>query len=102
MTLIGRFVGSWNYVFLAEVDDGERRGEAIYKPQQGEYPLWDFPHGTLCLREAAAYRLSRALGWPNVPPTVLRDGPLGFGMLHASVEKLFIGDRTVATWALAG
>ncbi len=24
---------------------------------------------------------------------------LGFGMLHASVEKLFIGDRTVATWA---
>lgn len=86
MALVGRFVQTWNAVFLAEVDDGERRGQAIYKPQRGEYPLWDFPHGTLCLREAAAYRLSRALGWPHVPPTVLRDGPFGFGMVQQFIE----------------
>lgn len=86
ITLTGRFVQSWNQVFLAQVDDGEQQGLAVYKPQAGEYPLWDFPHSTLCLREAAAYRLSRALGWPLIPPTVLRDGPLGFGMLQQYIE----------------
>ena len=29
---------------------------AIYKPQRGERPLWDFPRGTLCHREVAALR----------------------------------------------
>ena len=36
---------------------------AIYKPRMGERPLWDFPDGTLCNRETAAYLTSKALGW---------------------------------------
>jgi hypothetical protein len=55
---------------------------AVYKPREGESPLWDFPDGTLCNREVAAYLLARALGWPDVPPTVLRDGPMGPGSVQ--------------------
>jgi hypothetical protein len=75
-----------NYTFLAEVVDGDRAVLAVYKPRRGETPLWDFPDGTLCKREVAAYLLSRALGWPEVPPTVMRDGPLGPGSLQLYVE----------------
>jgi uncharacterized repeat protein (TIGR03843 family) len=47
--------------------------------------LWDFPEGTLCNREVAAYELSTALGWGIVPVTILRDGPLGEGALQQFV-----------------
>ena len=59
---------------------------AIYKPQRGERPLWDFPAGTLCHREVAAYEVSDALGWSIVPDTVLRDGPLGIGTMQRFVD----------------
>jgi hypothetical protein len=49
-------------------------------------PLWDFPEGTLCRREVAAYVVARELGWPNVPPTVLREGPEGLGSAQLFVE----------------
>ena len=49
-------------------------------------PLWDFPEGTLCQREVAAYVVARELGWPNVPPTVLREGPEGIGSAQLFVE----------------
>jgi hypothetical protein len=75
-----------NYTFLAEVGEGDRMVLAVYKPRRGETPLWDFPEGTLCNREVAAYELSRALGWPAVPPTVLRKGPMGEGSLQLYVE----------------
>jgi hypothetical protein len=58
----------------------------VYKPRAGEAPLWDFPEGTLCHREVAAYRVSQALGWPRVPPTVLREGPEGPGSLQLFLE----------------
>ena len=48
--------------------------------------MWDFPHGTLYLREVAAYVVSRALGWPLIPPTVLRDGPYGPGALQLYID----------------
>jgi uncharacterized repeat protein (TIGR03843 family) len=54
----------------------------IYKPVTGERPLWDFPDGNLACREAAAYAVSESLGWNVVPPTWLRDGPLGIGMVQ--------------------
>jgi hypothetical protein len=76
-----------NFTFLAEVVDGDRRALAVYKPRAGETPLWDFPEGTLCNREVAAYRLARELGWPNVPPTVLRDGPHGEGSVQLYVQS---------------
>ncbi len=63
---------------------------AVWKPTLGERPLFDFPDGTLTRREVAAYQVSEALGWGIVPPTLLRDGPFGEGMLqlwiHADPE----------------
>jgi uncharacterized repeat protein (TIGR03843 family) len=55
---------------------------AVYKPRRGEVPLWDFPDGTLHRREQAAYVVSRAIGWPLIPPTVIRDGPYGVGSVQ--------------------
>lgn len=86
LEIVGQMDRSWNQVFLVRVDDGSREGMAIYKPRAGEYPLWDFPRGTLCLREVAAYRLSHVLGWPLIPPTVLRDGPYGLGVVQQFIE----------------
>ncbi|MFW6069017.1 MAG: SCO1664 family protein [Chloroflexota bacterium] len=79
---------SWgsNYTFLARVCHGDRELPVIYKPRKGERPLWDFAPGTLCLRERAAYLVSEALGWRVVPPTVLRDGPHGWGSVQLFVE----------------
>lgn len=82
----GRMPWSSNATFLARlVVDGEARGQAIYKPVRGERPLWDFEPG-LHRREAAAYRLSAAMGLDVIPPTVLRDGPLGEGSAQWFVD----------------
>jgi hypothetical protein len=58
----------------------------VYKPVQGERPLWDFPDGTLAGREVSAYLVSVATGWDLVPPTVLRDGPFGPGMCQLWID----------------
>ncbi len=75
MDVEGLMPDSSNYTFLVRIADDDLQGLAIYKPRRGERPLWDFPRGTLCQREAAAYLVSSALGWAIVPPTVLREGP---------------------------
>ena len=77
---------SSNYTLLAVVRYEDMQGLAVYKPQRGERPLWDFPGGTLCRREMAAYLLSADLGWMLVPPTVLRDGPYGIGSVQLYVD----------------
>jgi hypothetical protein len=59
---------------------------AIYKPQRGERRLWDFPDGTLCYRETAAFLISDALAWHIVPPTVLRDGLRGLGSVQYYIQ----------------
>ena len=85
VALIGLMPHSSNYTFLAELrhpDDVL----GVYKPRKGERPLWDFPEGTLYRREVAAFELSRALGWPAVPPTIVRDGPHGPGSMQLFVE----------------
>jgi hypothetical protein len=89
--LKGLFRRSSNYTFLAEL-----RGQtgledtvilAVYKPAEGESPLWDFPNGTLYRREVAAYLLAKFLGWPRIPPTVIRESaPHGVGALQLFVE----------------
>lgn len=83
-----------NYTFLAKLTPKGRKpsaeGEevlAVYKPRRGEAPLWDFPDGTLCLREFAAYIVCEALGWSLVPPTVLRNGTHGFGSVQLFIEN---------------
>jgi uncharacterized repeat protein (TIGR03843 family) len=83
---VGLLPRASNYTFLAEVTDGSRTAPVVYKPRRGESPLWDFPPGTLCNREVAAYLVAEALGWPRVPPTVLRDGPLGEGSVQLFVR----------------
>lgn len=76
------FVRGSNDVFLLSLEAKNQTARAIYKPRRGEAPLWDFPDGTLYQREYAAYLLSRALGWPLIPPTVIRDGPHGPGSVQ--------------------
>jgi len=58
----------------------------VYKPVAGERPLWDFPVGTLAGREVAAYAVSRAAGFDVVPPTVMREGPFGPGMVQLWID----------------
>ena len=77
---------SSNATFLVNVTSNGDEMLGIYKPQRGERPLWDFPRGTLCQREVAAYELSDILGWDIVPHTVLRDGPAGIGAVQRFVE----------------
>ena len=59
---------------------------AVWKPTRGEQPLFDFPVGTLTRREVAAFVVSEALGWGIVPPTLLREGPYGEGMLQLWID----------------
>jgi hypothetical protein len=76
-----------NYSFAVALEAPDGRTQlAIYKPQAGEAPLYDFPDGTLYLREMAAYLFSRWAGWDLVPPTVIRDGPRGIGSVQLYVQ----------------
>jgi uncharacterized repeat protein (TIGR03843 family) len=86
MELQGLLPWSTNYTFLSTVTCSDAQLLAVYKPCAGERPLWDFPTGTLCQREVAAYRLSAALGWDLVPPTVLREGPHGPGSVQLFID----------------
>ena len=94
LDLQGRIMPASNATFLAEAVLGgtpdsslaEVRVRCVYKPTAGERPLWDFPDGTLAARERAAYLVSEALGWHVVPPTILRDGPHGPGMVQLWCE----------------
>ena len=82
LEVLGLLPNASNHTFLARAKNADEDVLAVYKPRRGEAPLWDFPEGTLCAREVAAYVVSRALGWPNVPATVLRDGPYGVGSVQ--------------------
>jgi uncharacterized repeat protein (TIGR03843 family) len=84
--LKGRFMFGSNYTFLVSVKYEGRDIPAVYKPQGGEQPLWDFPESSLAGREVAAYLVSQALGFGSVPLTVLCNGPLGPGSLQQFIE----------------
>lgn len=86
LEVIGLLAGASNHTLLVRIGGGDCL--AVYKPQRGERPLWDFPSGTLYRREVAAYEVSRFLGWDLVPPTVAREGPLGVG----SVQQFVVHD----------
>jgi uncharacterized repeat protein (TIGR03843 family) len=87
LTVTGQFMQSSNYTFLSRVRFQDLEFQAVYKPQKGETPLWDFPEGTLGKREVAAYLISESLGWDLVPPTVFRHkAPLGRGALQVFVD----------------
>ncbi|MER7070350.1 SCO1664 family protein [Terrabacter sp. NPDC000476] len=86
LEVLGRVADSSNLAVVARISSVPG-GHVIYKPVRGERPLWDFPDGTLAGREVAAHVVSRLGGWHVVPPTVMRDGPLGPGSV-----QLWIGD----------
>ncbi|MFG1610844.1 SCO1664 family protein [Actinoplanes sp. NPDC049265] len=87
MELEGRLVDASNTTLRAEITlDGLTR-RCVYKPVRGERPLWDFPDGTLAGREVSAYLVSQATGWGLVPPTILRDGPLGVGACQLWIDE---------------
>ncbi len=87
LEITGEFVWGSNYTFATEMSYEEQTLQGVYKPSQGERPLWDFPRASLAQREVAAYLVSEALGWELVPPTVYReDGPFGPGSLQLYVD----------------
>lgn len=77
---------SSNHSFLVIVCEGQLTAPAVYKPQRGENPLWDFEWGTLCKRETGAFLISKQLSWDLVPPTVLREGAHGIGSVQLFIE----------------
>jgi uncharacterized repeat protein (TIGR03843 family) len=86
LQVTGRLLHASNATFLAELQTIDEPIQCVYKPLEGERPLWDFPHRTLGLREVAAYEVSRIGGFDCVPVTVLTDGPFGPGSLQVWVE----------------
>jgi uncharacterized repeat protein (TIGR03843 family) len=91
MDLEGRMLDASNVTLVGTIRTATLEGECVYKPVAGERPLWDFPDGTLAGREVSAALVSEATGWRVVPPTVLRDGPFGPGMVQLWID----GDETV-------
>lgn len=87
--VLGLMPWSSNGTYLVQVTRGEDHAPAIYKPERGERPLWDFP-GALWKREVAAYELSQSLGFDLVPTTVARvSAPIGRGSVQAFVPAKF-------------
>src|SRR5207248_11650282 len=91
MEVLGLLPNSSNYTYLARLQPLEgspAEALALYKPAQGESPLWDFPTGSIHLREVASYRLARFLGWPLIPPTITRQvAPMGVGSLQLFIPS---------------
>ena len=89
--LEGRLLDASNVTLLGAIRSSEFEAVCVYKPVAGERPLWDFPDGTLAGREISAYLVSAATGWDVVPPTTLREGPFGPGMVQLWID----GDESV-------
>jgi uncharacterized repeat protein (TIGR03843 family) len=85
LVVLGRIMPASNHTFLTRL--GDAGAQCVYKPSSGERPLWDFTDGTLADREYAAWVVSDHLGWDIVPPTVLREGPAGPGMVQLWMDS---------------
>jgi hypothetical protein len=86
LKVTGRLVDASNATLFGEIAVGQKVFNCIYKPVTGERPLWDFPDGTLANREYAAYLISEAMQLNCVPPTLLREGPFGLGMVQLWID----------------
>ncbi|GAA1291656.1 SCO1664 family protein [Pseudonocardia aurantiaca] len=84
--ITGRLVDASNATLFGTIALDGVEAQCVYKPVRGERPLWDFPDGTLAGREVSAFLVSEAGGFDVVPPTVLRDGPFGPGMVQVWVD----------------
>lgn len=81
VVVTGRLVDASNATLYGHIKNDENL-KVIYKPIAGERPLWDFTSGNLASREVAAYRFSEIFDFNLVPPTVMREGPYGKGMVQ--------------------
>jgi uncharacterized repeat protein (TIGR03843 family) len=86
LEITGRLVDASNATLFGEMHHEGSTLEVIYKPVAGERPLWDFPDGTLADREYVAFLLSDQTGMDLVPPTILREGPAGLGMVQRWID----------------
>jgi uncharacterized repeat protein (TIGR03843 family) len=86
LEVTGRLVDASNATLYANCTFNSSTIPVIYKPVAGERPLWDFQDGNLAQREFAAYLISELGDFGVVPPTVLRDGPFGTGMVQQWIE----------------
>ena len=84
--ILGRMAWSSNSTYLVDVLNNESPLQGIYKPSNGERPLWDFPSG-LYRREIASFQVAQLIGWDIIPPTIRIDGPLGVGSLQLFQEN---------------
>jgi hypothetical protein len=86
LDVTGRLVDASNATLYANCTFKSSTIPVIYKPVAGERPLWDFQDGNLAQREFAAYLISELGNFGVVPPTVLRDGPFGIGMVQQWID----------------
>ena len=86
LEVTGRLVDASNATLYANCTFNGSTIPVIYKPVAGERPLWDFQDGNLAQREFAAYFVSELGDFGVVPPTVLRDGPFGIGMVQQWID----------------
>ena len=86
LEITGRLVDASNATLFGVIHHEGATLEVIYKPVAGERPLWDFPDGTLADREYVAFLLSDKTGMDLVPPTILREGPAGLGMVQRWID----------------
>ena len=90
LTVTGRLVDASNATLYAmcsvKSSGADREFPCIYKPIAGERPLWDFPDGSLANREYLTFLVSHWLDLHLVPPTILRDGPYGTGMVQKWID----------------
>lgn len=82
--VVGRMPYASNATLLGRDEDD---GLWIYKPDEGEAPLWDFPYQTLARREVMAYEVSQAMGLDIIPPTYEADGAYGVGSAQLFLEE---------------
>ncbi len=82
LRIIERLPQASNGAFLAELDGVK----VVFKPNHLEKELWDFPTGTLALRERATYVMDQLLGWDLVPTTDLVETEQGFASVQHWVE----------------
>ena len=87
LEIVGRLWASTNNAMLGVMRGFGLEAACIYKPVMGERPLGDFPDHTLARREVAAFVVSRVTGWEIVPPTVMREGPFGEGMIQLWIRS---------------
>jgi len=103
--LLGLLHGASNYTFLTRL--GHMRLQACApstsRPEASRRCGTSRP-GTLYQREVAAYELSKVLGWPRIPPTVVRQtAPHGAGAMQLFIDadgRHFLGEHKALheTW----